>query len=185
MESLERGRRASYLVSTVIYLYALDRHYPDRLPFLAAISSELSLNIYLLTLSDDRMSDNDLLTAISETPPNVRPIGSSAFESRSVADLPCPRSQCILLIEDIDVAFAAPRLPSLLLAADPDFNSGSQNITLSGLLNALDGVCSVDGRVIFATTNHIDRLDPALKRPGRFDVQVRPCSAVFHGFVAE
>ena len=33
-------------------------------------------------------------------------------------------------------------------------------------------MCSVDGRVIFATTNHVDRLDPALKRPGRFDVQI-------------
>ncbi|KAL7412864.1 hypothetical protein BDY24DRAFT_415818 [Mrakia frigida] len=116
----------------------------------SAISSELSLNIYLLTLSDEKMSDSDLLTAIAETPPN-----------------------CLILIEDIDCAFVAPRLSSLLLQADPDFNTGSNSITLSGLLNALDGVCSVDGRVIFATTNHIDRLDPALKRPGRFDVQIQ------------
>lgn len=39
------------------------------------------LNIYLLTLSDEKMSDSDLLTAISETPPNCLILieGESAF----------------------------------------------------------------------------------------------------------
>ena len=37
------------------------------------------------------------------------------------------------------------------------------------MLNALDGVTSSDGRIVFMTTNYIERLDPALIRPGRVD----------------
>src|SRR3954470_2102012 len=44
------------------------------------------------------------------------------------------------------------------------------NVTFSGLLNTLDGVASAEERIVFMTTNHIDRLDPALIRPGRVDV---------------
>ena len=42
-------------------------------------------------------------------------------------------------------------------------------LTFSGLLNALDGVASSEERILFMTTNHVDRLDPALIRPGRVD----------------
>jgi len=45
-------------------------------------------------------------------------------------------------------------------------------VSFSGLLNALDGVASQQGRVTFMTTNHIENLDPALIRPGRCDVVV-------------
>jgi chaperone BCS1 len=44
-------------------------------------------------------------------------------------------------------------------------------VTFSGLLNALDGVASSEERIIFMTTNHYDRLDPALIRPGRVDIR--------------
>ena len=36
---------------------------------------------------------------------------------------------------------------------------------MSGLLNSLDGVAASTGRLLFATTNHYERLDPALTRP--------------------
>jgi chaperone BCS1 len=39
-------------------------------------------------------------------------------------------------------------------------------VTMSGLLNALDGVASSEGRLLFCSTNHVDRIDPALCRPG-------------------
>ena len=45
-------------------------------------------------------------------------------------------------------------------------------MTLSGLLNAIDGVTSTEGRILFMTTNYADRLDPALIRPGRVDRKV-------------
>lgn len=44
-------------------------------------------------------------------------------------------------------------------------------VTFSGLLNALDGLSSARKQIIFMTTNHRDKLDPALIRPGRCDVQ--------------
>lgn len=46
-----------------------------------------------------------------------------------------------------------------------------RRLTLSGLLNALDGVSSSEERIIFMTTNYIERLDPALIRPGRVDMK--------------
>ena len=49
--------------------------------------------------------------------------------------------------------------------------TGSQ-ITLSGLLNALDGISAQEGRLLFATTNRYHTLDPALTRPGRMDLHV-------------
>lgn len=50
--------------------------------------------------------------------------------------------------------------------------SEMNTLSLSGLLNALDGVAASEGRLLFATTNHLERLDPALCRPGRMDVWV-------------
>lgn len=55
---------------------------------------------------------------------------------------------------------------------------GLTRLTFSGLLNAIDGVTSSEGRVIFMTTNYLERLDPALIRPGRVDFKqfVGPCT---------
>lgn len=61
----------------------------------------------------------------------------------------------IVLLEDIDRAF-----------------SNECNVTMSGLLNALDGVGAQEGRLVFMTTNHVEMLDPALIRPGRADVKI-------------
>jgi hypothetical protein len=54
--------------------------------------------------------------------------------------------------------------------ADEKFGT---KVTFSGLLNALDGVMAGEERLVFMTTNHIERLDPALIRPGRVDVMHR------------
>lgn len=47
-------------------------------------------------------------------------------------------------------------------------------MTLSGLLNFVDGLWSScgDERIIIFTTNHIEKLDAALLRPGRMDVHI-------------
>lgn len=47
-----------------------------------------------------------------------------------------------------------------------------KGISLSGLLNAIDGVASHEGRVLIMTTNKPEALDEALIRPGRVDLQV-------------
>ena len=46
-------------------------------------------------------------------------------------------------------------------------------VTFAGLLNALDGVAAQEGKLLFLTTNHIDKLDAALIRPGRVDYRAR------------
>ena len=48
----------------------------------------------------------------------------------------------------------------------------NRSVTFSGLLNALDGVRSQEGRILMMTTNHREKRDPALLRPGRADVHV-------------
>ncbi|KAG5493150.1 hypothetical protein GH5_01887 [Leishmania sp. Ghana 2012 LV757] len=65
------------------------------------------------------------------------------------------RVDTIVLLEDIDRAF-----------------SNECNVTMSGLLNALDGVGAQEGRLVFMTTNHVELLDAALIRPGRADVKI-------------
>ena len=47
-------------------------------------------------------------------------------------------------------------------------------MTLSGLLNFVDGLWSTSGeeRIIIFTTNYKERLDPALLRPGRMDMHI-------------
>jgi chaperone BCS1 len=52
-------------------------------------------------------------------------------------------------------------------------NSTNGRISLSALLNILDGVASHEGRVLVMTTNHIEKLDEALIRPGRVDMTVK------------
>lgn len=54
------------------------------------------------------------------------------------------------------------------------FFSSFLKLTLSGLLNFIDGLWSScgDERIIVFTTNYKDKLDPALLRPGRMDMHI-------------
>lgn len=47
-----------------------------------------------------------------------------------------------------------------------------KDISLSFLLNLMEGILEMDGRIIIMTTNHIDKIDPALIRPGRIDDKI-------------
>jgi chaperone BCS1 len=47
-----------------------------------------------------------------------------------------------------------------------------QGVSLSALLNIIDGVASSEGRILVMTTNHIEKLDSALLRPGRVDMTI-------------
>lgn len=51
-------------------------------------------------------------------------------------------------------------------------NENSEKITLSFLLNLLDGVLETPGRILIITSNHPELLDPALVRPGRIDIKL-------------
>lgn len=76
----------------------------------------------------------------------------------------------ILVVEDIDVSGAS---------VDRENEGG---ITLSTLLNVLDGLLSPMGMVTVATTNAVERLDPALTRPGRFDLVLQLEDLGYAGF---
>merc|ERR1719382_363026 len=49
---------------------------------------------------------------------------------------------------------------------------GEDDLNLAGLLNVLDGVVDSPGRIVVMTTNHPDKLDPALIRPGRINKRI-------------
>tara|TARA_B110000046_G_scaffold182183_1_gene215656 strand:+ start:1589 stop:2746 length:1158 start_codon:yes stop_codon:yes gene_type:complete len=71
-------------------------------------------------------------------------------------------SPAVLVFEDIDALFSHQRE-----------KLDQFNVTFSGLLNAIDGVCdSSKGLIFIFTTNHIERLDPALRRRGRVDMEI-------------
>ena len=67
----------------------------------------------------------------------------------------------LLLIEDVDAFFR-----------QRDAAHTQVRLSFSGFLNALDGVATQEGTVLFMTTNHVDRLDDALIRAGRIDERV-------------
>lgn len=47
-----------------------------------------------------------------------------------------------------------------------------KGLTLSGILNTLDGILELDGAIIIMTTNHVEKLDKALIRPGRITLNI-------------
>ncbi|KAJ4821426.1 P-loop containing nucleoside triphosphate hydrolases superfamily protein [Rhynchospora pubera] len=78
-------------------------------------------------------------------------------------------NRSILVIEDIDCTI------ELQQRDDNNYAGGDdEKITLSGLLNFVDGLWSTSGeeRIIVFTTNYKERLDPALTRPGRMDMHI-------------
>ena len=66
----------------------------------------------------------------------------------------------VLLLEDIDCLF------------EKRTSVETQSFTFSNLLNILDGVLFKHGLIVFITTNHPEKLDPALLRQGRTDLIV-------------
>lgn len=112
--------------------------------FIQALAGELNYDIAILNLSERGLTDDRLNHLLTIIP-----------------------ARTLVLLEDIDAAFSTRRVQT-----DSDGYRGA-NVTFSGLLNALDGVASAEERVIFLTTNHVERLDEALVRPGRVDMTIR------------
>lgn len=111
--------------------------------FIQALAGHLNYAIAILNLSEKGLSDDRLNHLLTIIP-----------------------ERTFVLLEDVDVAWANRSAPQT------DGYHGP-NVTMSGLLNALDGVASAEERILFLTTNHVERLDAALIRPGRVDMTVR------------
>ncbi|KAE8358038.1 P-loop containing nucleoside triphosphate hydrolase protein [Aspergillus caelatus] len=130
----------------------------------SALAGLFGLNIYVLSLLDPHLNESKLMKLMSDIIP----------------------SRCIVLLEDVDAAGLGRRnlrgeeiktaADSLKLGA-ADFSatqlytpppSGAQTpirtISLSGLLNAIDGVSAQEGRILIMTTNSPESLDAALMR---------------------
>ncbi len=73
------------------------------------------------------------------------------------------KQNSFLVIEDIDC----------LIDVSRNQEKDSTGVSLSGLLNALDGIQAQNGQIVFMTTNCIEKLDSALIRPGRIDVKLK------------
>ena len=151
-----------------------------------AIAGYFKLKIYIVSLNAPSMNEENLGTLFGELP-----------------------KQCVVLLEDIDTAGltntrqaptdaepAKPLITTLPSNAtispnSPPKENTNGKISLSALLNVIDGVSSSEGRVLIMTTNHIEKLDPALIRPGRVDMKVKfdlanthMLSAIFRGIFA-
>jgi chaperone BCS1 len=135
-----------------------------------AIAGYFKLKIYIVSLNSPAMNEENL--------------------GNLFADLP---KKCLVLLEDIDTAGLThtreekqteeakpveilPGSGATLVAAPATTSNNNNNngrISLSALLNILDGVASQEGRVLVMTTNHIEKLDEALIRPGRVDMMIK------------
>lgn len=115
---------------------------------IAAMANYLNFDIYDLELSGLR-SDSELRMML---------VGTA--------------NRSILVVEDIDCSIELKDREARDAAA-AGFHQ-EQQVTLSGLLNFIDGLWSScgDERIIIFTTNHKDKLDPALLRPGRMDMHI-------------
>ncbi|KAL8769426.1 MAG: hypothetical protein Q9209_004654 [Squamulea sp. 1 TL-2023] len=137
-----------------------------------AIAGVFGLDIYCISLVEPTLTEEDLGTMFTSLP-----------------------RRCVVLLEDIDAAglvkrgeFAASEeakdtseaaklgaeISKAIKASQEKGPKGkeTQGISLSGLLNAIDGVASHEGRVLLMTTNCPEKLDEALIRPGRIDMKI-------------
>jgi chaperone BCS1 len=120
----------------------------------SALAAYFGLSVYTVNLSD--FSDQSLLAAVNQVPRNS-----------------------VLLFEDIDCmrgsqsrAQAGPSGVQNGSVVTKE-NAATQNgISLSGLLNVLDGFHAPTGVLFVMTTNHVEKLDQALLRPGRIDYKL-------------
>ncbi|CAL9145657.1 unnamed protein product, partial [Musa hybrid cultivar] len=96
-------------------------------------------------------------------------------------------SKSIIVIEDIDCSLhlsGAREAKKSNQGNKESKGEGTSKVTLSGLLNSIDGLWSACGgeRLIVFTTNHVEELDPALIRRGRMDVHIELGYCGFEAF---
>ncbi|KAL5742331.1 hypothetical protein ACOSP7_029063 [Xanthoceras sorbifolium] len=101
-------------------------------------------------------------------------------------------SKSVIVIEDIDCSLdlTGQRKKKSKKKKDEEEDDESENestsskVTLSGLLNFIDGLWSASGgeRIIVFTTNHVEKLDPALIRRGRMDKHIEMSYCGFESF---
>lgn len=135
---------------------------------IGAMAFELGKSLCTISLASAGMSDDGLQAMLMD-----KTVSGALVV---IEDIDCVRQSRIDDDEavDIDDISDSSGKPSRNAGnARTKLHNGKSRVTLSGLLNALDGLNDGDGRVVFMTTNFPERLDPALKRPGRMDQIIR------------
>uniref|UniRef100_A0A915DB05 Mitochondrial chaperone BCS1 n=1 Tax=Ditylenchus dipsaci TaxID=166011 RepID=A0A915DB05_9BILA len=165
--------------------------------FITALASHFQLNVCIIALSDNTLNDQYLHKVINE-PPNRSLILlediDAAFLDREeelkeeernkniAATSETGHAQSALAQQQFAYGHPLTAMNQQQLAfAHAQSAYGQQpynkprkrrtNVTLSGILNALDGVMSSEKRIVFMTTNYKNKLDSALIRPGRIDFE--------------
>ena len=116
------------------------------------------------------------LAAHFRRPICVLNLGSVANDDALFAAVMDAPPDAIVLIEDIDCAGSSrvrgrkSSAPAPAVTESIARDDEQEGVTKAGLLNALDGITTPDGRIFVMTTNHPELLDPALIRPGRADL---------------
>ncbi len=118
----------------------------------SGLAAHFGMSIYALNLTE--MNDRTLKSAMNEVPENS-----------------------VILFEDIDCMRAGHRrgeakAPVVHGEAGDGSREDRFGVTLSGLLNVLDGFHAPENVVYVMTTNDAEALDPALLRPGRIDYKL-------------
>ena len=121
----------------------------------SALGAHFGLSVYCVNLGE--FTDRSLMAAVSQIPKN----SVLLFE-----DIDCMKGGQARGEKGTHSEAQAETKPS---SGSP---SGANGVTLSGLLNVLDGFFAPTGVIFVMTTNHIEALDSALLRPGRIDYRL-------------
>jgi cell division protease FtsH len=87
-------------------------------------------------------------------------VGVGAGRIRALAKRAREMAPCIVFVDEFDSLGGRRGRPN---------RSGEEEVTLNQLLVEMDGMAGSEGVVWMAATNRDDMLDPAVRRPGRFD----------------
>lgn len=117
-----------------------------------AMASHFGKNICIINING--VTDIGLQNALSSLPPNSIVLIEDFDSSRSVQTRVVP-------VKTREI----PENETMKEVQD----TGITLTSLTGVLNALDGINSLHNAIIFMTTNHLDKIDPAMYRKGRVD----------------
>ena len=130
-----------------------------------ALAGHFRLDVYIVSLLDLEVSDSALLSLFQAVRSGVLVLledVDSAGLGREVAEETSVPNTSTSTLAKVNTTIAERKRAKLQ----------SSRITLSGLLNAIDGAGAPEGHILVMTTNAPDALDEALVRPGRIDVSL-------------
>ena len=134
-----------------------------------ALASYYNRNVYSINLS--AMSDDSLVQALS----TVQPKSFVLIEDFDTNNTVKARHYRLHANSNSDGDAPAMETASEKIVSESEDQTlagvmaSFERLTLSGLLNTLDGIVALNDIIIFMTTNHLEDIDPALIRKGRVD----------------